>query len=404
MNGGPRVMNEWFRSGLHVGLRELAGVTKVLLSKQLGSSGGTEVRALERDAASLYGSPVAVASTSGTAALHVALAALNPEPYSEIITTPMTDMGSVIPILFSSCVPIFADIHPVTGNLTAETIAAKLTARTAAVIVVHLFGRPADLGPITRLLEDKGVALIEDCAQAHYADYEGNKVGTIGDMGTFSLQQSKQISCGDGGFTLINNERFAERAALFTDKGWNRKAKIRSHVFLGMNYRMTELQGAVARAQLGRLQNLIQARQRAADRLTELLQETPGMVLPQTATDTRSAWWLYNFCIDESVLDVDPDIFCEALQVEGVDAMRQYLPRPLFEEKVLADRVTFGTSGHPFGDDYHTPSLGEFPGLREFFRRQIILPWSDQATPRHAESIAAAAGKVAASATNRSAR
>src|SRR5262249_50707660 len=150
---------------------------------------GRAVAALEQQFADCYGSRSAVASTSGTAAIHVALATLNPEPCSEIITTPVTDMGTVIPILACNCVPVFADIDPVTGNLTAESIAAKITARTAAVILVHLFGRPAEIGPIAELLRDRGIALIEDCSQAHYAAYAGRMVGTFGDFGCFSLQQ-----------------------------------------------------------------------------------------------------------------------------------------------------------------------------------------------------------------------
>ena len=192
-----------------------------------------------------------MASTSGTSAIHVAVAAVNPDPCDEIITTAMSDMGTAIPILMANCIPVFADVDPITGNLTAETIARKITPRTRAVIVVHLFGRPADLGPIVDLLRPKGIALIEDCAQAHFAEYRGKKIGTFGDLGCFSLQQSKQITCGDGGLTLVNREDLIERASLFIDKGRSRKAG-RVHLFLGANYRMTELQGTVARAQLAK--------------------------------------------------------------------------------------------------------------------------------------------------------
>jgi hypothetical protein len=199
MDGGPRALTGWPPEHPHYGVGEAVGLARVLLSRQLSSTGGTQVPALEREWAAMYGAPTAVASTSGTAALHVAVAAINPEPCDEIITTAMSDMGTVIPILMQQCIPVFADVDPVTGNLTAETIAKKITSRTRAVIVVHLFGRPAELGPIQELLRHKGIALIEDCAQAHLAEYRGKKVGTFGDLGCFSLQGSKQITCGDGG-------------------------------------------------------------------------------------------------------------------------------------------------------------------------------------------------------------
>jgi hypothetical protein len=125
--------------------------------------------------------------------------------------------------------------------------------------------------PIRELLRARGIALIEDCAQAHWADYRGKKVGTYGDFGCFSLQQSKQMTCGDGGITLVNRDDLADRAALFVDKGWNRRSGLRTHLFLGMNYRMTELQAAVARAQLRKLPALIARRQATASMLSDRL-------------------------------------------------------------------------------------------------------------------------------------
>src|SRR5262249_20577465 len=148
MDGGPRAARRWFSQKPNIGAAELAGLARVIHSKYLNSVDGREVPAFEREFAAAYGSPAAVASTSGTASIHVALAAINPDPCDEIVTTPLTDMGSVIPILACNCIPVFADIDPRTGNMTAETIASKLTPRTRAVILVHLFGRPADIAPI----------------------------------------------------------------------------------------------------------------------------------------------------------------------------------------------------------------------------------------------------------------
>ena len=365
-----------------------------MMSGQLGCTGGTEVTALEREFAAIYGAPKAVASTSGTSAIHVAVAAVNPDPCDEIITTAMSDMGTAIPILLANCIPVFADVDPITGNLTAETIARKITPRTRAVIVVHLFGRPADLAPIQELLRPKGIALIEDCAQAHFAEYRGKKIGTFGDLGCFSLQQSKQITCGDGGLTLVNREDLIERASLFIDKGRSRKAG-RVHLFLGANYRMTELQGTVARAQLAKCGDLIAARRTAATALSARLRQMPGIIVPQDAPGTNSSWWLYNFLIDEPRLGVSADTFCDALVMEGVPATQHYLPRPLFEEDVIAKRKTYGTSGYPFNaTDYVPPQMEELPGLQEFFRRQIILSWNSRLTAQHVDGVANAVEKL----------
>jgi dTDP-4-amino-4,6-dideoxygalactose transaminase/predicted dehydrogenase len=395
MDGGRPALATWPSSRPHFGSAEAKGLARVMLSRQLGSTGGTEVAALEREFAAVYGAPKAVASTSGTAAIHVAVAAVNPNPCDEIITTAMSDMGTAIPILFANCVPVFADIDPLTGNLTAETIAKKITPRTRAVIVVHLLGRPANLRPIVDLLRPKGIALIEDCAQAHFAEYEGKKIGTFGDLGCFSLQQSKQITCGDGGLTLVNREDLIERASLFIDKGRSRKQG-RVHLFLGANYRMTELQGTVARAQLAKGPGLIAARRTAASALSERLRQLSGIIVPQDPAGTRPSWWLYNFLIDEPRVGVSADAFCEALGMEGVPAMREYLPRPLFDEDVIAKRNTFGTSGYPFSAaaDYVPPRMEDLPGLQEFFRRQIILTWNSRVTARHVDGIANAVAKL----------
>jgi len=399
MDGGARAVRHWPSGEPHFGIEETVGLAKVMRSGQLNSIGGTEVLSLEKEFARLYGAPKAVASTSGTSAIHVAVAALNLEPGDEIITTPMSDMGTAIPILLANCVPVFADIDPITGNLTAETIARKITPRTRAVIVVHLLGRPADLAPIQDLLRPKGIALIEDCAQAHFAEYRGKKIGTFGDLGCFSLQQSKQITCGDGGLTLVNREDLIERASLFIDKGRSRKAG-RVHQFLGANYRMTELQGAVARAQFAKGPGLIAARRNAASALSARLRQLAGVIVPQDAPGTNPSWWLYNFLIDERRVGVSADTFCDALNVEGVPAMRQYLARPLFEEDVIAKRNTFGSSGYPYSaTDYVAPDIKDFPGLREFFQRQIILMWNSRLTAQHVDGVANAVEKVLRAAT-----
>ena len=146
-----------------------------------------------------------------------------------------------------------------TGNLTAESIARRISRRTRAVILVHLFGRPADLAGIADLLRGTGYSPDRGLCQAHGAEYQGRKVGTFGDFGCFSLQQSKQITCGDGGVTLVNREDLAERGLCSSTRDGTASVGP-AHLFLGMNYRMTELQGAVALAQLGRLPGMIQAR------------------------------------------------------------------------------------------------------------------------------------------------
>ena len=395
VDGGARAAARWFSSAPCVGLPELARLTRVIASKNLNRTYGYQVDALEAEFARAYGSLGAVASTSGTAAIHVALAALNPEPLDEVITTPITDLGTVIPILACHCIPVYADVDPQTGNMTAETIAAHITPRTRAVILVHLFGRPADMDPIVELLRQHNIALIEDCSQAHMAEYRGRKVGTVGDLGCFSLQQSKQMTCGDGGLTLVNREDLLRRAALFADKGWSRDLG-REHIFFGMNYRMTELQAAVARSQLRRLPTLLARRRASAEALTEALKKVDGVEPPPDLAEGISSWWVYAFGIDPSVLGLNLDEMAEALRAEGVRLMRRYLPCPVFEYQVFRHLRTYGASGYPFtAVDYVAPRREDYPGFMAFQDEHLFIPWSNRAEVGHAEAIGHAVAKVA---------
>jgi dTDP-4-amino-4,6-dideoxygalactose transaminase len=293
-------------------------------------------------------------------------------------------------------VPVFADVDPVTGNLTAETIAEKITPRTKAVILVHLFGRPAEMDPIVELLRERGIALIEDCAQAHWAEYAGRKVGSIGDFGCFSFQSSKQITCGDGGMTLVNNEEHYARAKLYADKGFDRKRPAPTITFLAPNYRMTELQSAVVMAQLDRLDDLIASRRETADALTGQLREIPGIRLPDTPAGTKPAWWRFTFGIDEEAIGVSTLDFATALKVEGVKTSKEFPPRPLFEHDMLLDQITYGASRYPFSEvSGEPPKLEDFPGFCDFAKEVIPIGWSSQAKRTHVDAIAAAVRKVA---------
>jgi dTDP-4-amino-4,6-dideoxygalactose transaminase/predicted dehydrogenase len=394
LDGGPRSLKRWFSCDPHLGIAELKNLASVIRSKNLNRVGGIAVPQLESEFAELYGSPCAVASTSGTSAIHVALAALNPEPCDEVITTPLSDMGTVIPIIACNCIPVFADVDPNTGILTAESIEKKITPRTKAVILVHLFGRPADLSPIVELLDRHGIALIEDCAQAHVAEYAGKKVGTFGVFGCFSLQQSKQITCGDGGITLVNRKEYIERAKIYPDKGWARSSG-RNHQFFGMNYRMTELQGAVALAQMRKLPSLIAARREPAEKLAELLSRIHGVLLPPQSSEINSSWWKFPIGIDARSTGISTDEFADALRVEGLRMMRRYLPRPLFEEEMIRCRRTFGQSGYPFSAVvYAAPDVSDFPGLAEFNERWLLLEWSSRVKRNHVDGIHRAVEKV----------
>src|SRR5215467_208652 len=275
------------------GGEELKLLREAIASQNLCCIGGRMVSALEREFASAYGVPYGVASTSGTAAIHVALGALDLNPGDEVVTAPITDLGTIIPILYQNAIPVFADIDD-TYNMDPADIERKITSRTRAIIVVHLFGNPCNMDAIVEIAKRHKIPLIEDCAQAHLAEYKGKYVGTLGDIGCFSFQQSKHMTTGDGGMTITANKAYYERMKLFADKGYARKGwGTRAYLFHAPNYRMTELVGAVGLAQLKKVHAVVNKRRELGRYMTELLAGVNGIQTAPTTAGANHAYWLY---------------------------------------------------------------------------------------------------------------
>lgn len=337
-------------SGRSIGQAEIDQVVEVLQSGCLAYIYGTKVRQFEADFAAMFGNEIAVATSSGTASLHTALIYLNPEPGDEIIVSPLTDMGSVIPILSQLAIPVFVDIDPFDQNMDPKLIEAAITPRTKAIIVTHLYGAPADMDAIMAVARRHNLFVIEDCAQAHMAKYKGHTVGTIGDMACFSLQQSKHITVGDGGVVTTNRDKeFGRGIRLCMDKGWPRDVGGRDHLFLAPNYHMTELQAAVGIAQLTKLGKAIDIRRQMAAKLDLELNQVPGLRLLGVHDGCVEVRWAYCFCLNLQALTVDGAQVVQALKAEGVDCFLGYPgPKPIYKYPVVQDATTFGTSGWPF--------------------------------------------------------
>ena len=198
--------------------------------------------------------------SSGTAALHIAVGAAGIGPGDEVITSPVTDIGTVIGVLYQQGVPVFADLGPGTYNLDVADVERRITPKTKAIIAVHLTGNPCDLDALKKLADQHNLVLIEDCARPGRR-YRGKPIGSVGHIACFSLQDSKHITCGDGGVVASSDERFGRLLQRFGDKGGDRH-NWGGHPVFATNYRMSEPQAAVAAAQLTRLEGI--ASQRAA--------------------------------------------------------------------------------------------------------------------------------------------
>lgn len=378
-------------SGRLFGAEELALLQEVIESGTLNCTKGTQVKAFEKEFGALYGVKHCRAVTSGTAAMHTTFAAVDPEPGDEIITTSITDMGALTPILYQGAIPVFADVDPVSLNVTVDTIKAKLSPRTRAIVVTHIFGNPCDTEGIVAMANERGIPVIEDCAQSYLATQNGRLTGTIGDIGALSMQQGKHMTTGEGGMVITNNDAYGRRMVLFSDKAWGYGDPNPDHYFLAMNYRMTELQGAVARAQQGRVQRVVDSRRSTAEMLTAKLANVEGLTLPSTLPGCTHVYWKYPLIVDPNVIEGGSDALGAELKKNGVFCAPRYIQKPAFECQVLRDRVTFGKSEWPFS---LRPEIcydrAEYPGTIQGLERVVVLPWNEKYTEEHVDFIAAA--------------
>ncbi|MCW6035943.1 DegT/DnrJ/EryC1/StrS family aminotransferase [Spirulina subsalsa FACHB-351] len=387
-------------SGRTLGEAEIRLVAEAINSGTLTGTKGTFVKQLEQEFAQLLGVKYAYSCASGSAAVHVAIAAIDPEPGDEIVTTAITDMGALTPILYQGAIPVFADVDPRTWNVTAASIEQVLSDRTKAIIVTHLFGNPCEMTEIMALAQSRHIPVIEDCAQAFLATHNGQYVGAIGDIGCFSLQQGKHITTGEGGIVTTNDDALARRMFLFINKAWGYGDPQPDHYFLALNYRMSELQGAVAVAQLQKLPEIVQARRTTADQLTEQIQDLPGITPPWLDPRNTHSYWKYCLSVDSAVVPDGALGLAKRLKAEkGIFSAPRYIQKPAFQCEVFREQRTFGNSRFPFtlarpeAIDY---SPEKYPGSFAGLEAVLVLPWNERYTIDHVNYIATSLGELLA--------
>nr|HMS40871.1 DegT/DnrJ/EryC1/StrS family aminotransferase [Pyrinomonadaceae bacterium] len=314
-------------SGRTFGAEEIAAVTEVLQSGVLITTKGKYGKMLEKEFAEKLGVKYAYACNSGSAAVHVAIAAINPNPGDEIVTTSVTDMGALTPIIFQGAIPVFADVCPKTLNVTAETIEKVLSERTKAIIVTHLFGNPCEMKAIMELADKRGIPVIEDTAQSFMAKCDG----TIGAIGAFSFQQGKQMTTGEGGIVVTNDDEIARRMYLFINKAWGYGDPNPDHYFASLNYRMTELQAAVSYEQLKKLDFSVAQRQKMAALLDEQIADIDGIESYKPADGSTMTYWKFCLRVDDTKIEDGSVGLSKALKVYDVASAPRYVVKPAYK-------------------------------------------------------------------------
>jgi perosamine synthetase len=335
-----------------LGKKELEAVKEVLESGMLIQ--GKKVKHFEERFADYIGVEHAVAVTNGTVALDVALKALNIGPGDEVITSAFSFISSGNCILFQNAKPVFADIDPRTFNIDPSDVAEKITAKTKALIPIHMFGQPAKMDVLKEIAEDKGIFLVEDAAQAHGAEYKGQKAGSLGEMGCFSFYATKNMTAGEGGMITTNDRKLARKARLLINHGQSQKYH---HDTLGYNYRMTEICAAIGSVQLQKLDKFNVKRRENAQLLSNRIRKLHGLTVPYVDKDVKPVFHQYVMRV-ENTYPRGRDELADLLIEKGVGVAVHY-PIPIYRQPLYL-KLGYGEK--------------KCPNTEEACRRALSLP------------------------------
>jgi perosamine synthetase len=385
IQGGEKVRRSPLPIWPAYGEEEIEAANQVLRSGHLARQGGSWVARFEKEYADKFGVKHAIAVSSGTAAIHVALAAVGIGPGDDVIHTAHCFIGTATPTLHAGGVPIFADIDPRTFNISPESVEQQITPYTKAIVPVHLNGLPADMDAILSIAREHGLVVVEDAAQAHGAAYHGKLAGTMGVFGCFSFWEDKLITtAGEGGMVVTDDDDLALLARKIHHHGEVRRdgdyyqgERLYYHDTLGYNYRMTEIQGAVGCVQLKRLDEFIRLRRQNAHRLTELLSDVPGVIPPYEPADCKHVFYKYIVRLDRQVTQAGSKEVAEALSAEGIPTTRRY-PTPLHQQPLFTEKHGQGHTSAPFcwykGDLHYGSGLPQAERLPNDLLRLPLTP------------------------------
>lgn len=354
-----------------VGEEEIQAVAEVLRSGRYVQ--GPTVKEFEETFARYVGTKHAVATNSGTAAIHVSLATAGIGPGDEVIVPPLTFFATVEAVLHQNAIPIFADIDPEIYNLDPDDVARHITDKTKAIIPVHLYGHPAEMDPIMDLAKDHNLKVIEDCAQAHGAEYKGKKVGSFGHMGCWSFYATKNMTTGEGGIITTDDDKVAEIARAIRSHGMTGRD---DHAFLGYNYRMDEMRAAIGIVQLAKLDKLNAVRSKNSLYLIEHLKDVEWLIPPTIKPYVKHAFFWCPFRVDEENLGMDTSQLIKILREKGVEVRHRYY-EPLYRQEVLVKKQTY--SHHcPFNCPYYNRNIDYMkvylPNVEKIAGKMIGLP------------------------------
>ena len=305
-----------------IGEEEWQYVSECVLSGWVSST-GEFVSRFEKIFADFCNVKHAITTCNGTTALHLALLACDIGPGDEVIVPTLTFIATANAVTYTGAIPVFVDSERETWNMDPARIEEAITPRTKAIIPVHLYGHPADMGPLREICDHHSLLLIEDAAEAHGATYKGQQVGSLGDLGIFSFFGNKIVTTGEGGMVVTDNDEYADKIRVLRDHGMDKDRRY-WHPVLGYNYRLTNVQAALGVAQMEKIDQILLKKRKNATLYNEMLHAVPGITLPSEMTWAKNVFWLYSILVDEKTFGMSRDELMASLQEKGIET------RPLF--------------------------------------------------------------------------
>ena len=332
--------------------KELAYVTDCLKTNWI-SSKGKYIEEFEQKFARYCGCRFGVSTTSGTTALHLAIASLGIGKGDDVIVPTFTMAATVFAIIYTGAKPVLIDSEPETWNIDVGKIEEKITPQTKAILPVHIYGHPCDMNPILDIAGRYGLYVIEDAAEAHGAEYKGTRVGGLGDIGCFSFYANKIITTGEGGMVVTNSEEIAARARSLKDLAYSTKRRF-LHIDMGFNYRMTNIQAAIGLAQFERIEEMIGRRRKNAYLYNSLLKDVEGIRLPVEKEWAKNVYWMYSILVEDK-FGFDRDEVMSRLNEKGIETRTFFIP--MHQQPVFTGMGLFDGEIYPVSEEFSQRGL-----------------------------------------------
>jgi len=299
-------------------------VLEAVRGGMISGSGGNFIDTFEKKFADFCGVKYAVTTTSGTTALHLAMAILGVGPGDEVLISTFTNMATFFAVLYQGAKPIPIDCESKTLNLNPQLLEEKITSKTKGIIVVHIYGHPVDMDPVLEVAKKYNLFVVEDAAEAHGARYKGKMVGSLGDIGCFSFYANKIITTGEGGMITTNNPDFEKRAKILKSLAFGDNDKF-MHQYIGYNYRMTNVQAAIGCAQMDKINDIINRKRNIAKFYLENLKDIKCIQMPVEESYAFNVYWMFNIILKDK-LSGKRSLFMKELKRRGVETREDFVP------------------------------------------------------------------------------